>query len=104
VVIVVVLALLSAGVFDTNNVMIFYWSAASGNVDHYDVYVSADGGDLYKVGSSTSYAMAFYYPVIGSQVVVRVRAVDNLGDPGPMSVASDPVWRVSRSMRGPRSE
>lgn len=82
------------GTLDDDNVVVCYWARASGNVDHYDVYVSLDGGTFGKVGSSTTCGMAFYQPQVGSQVVVRVQAVDELGDTGPMSKASEPVWRV----------
>ncbi len=99
----IILALLSAGTFDTNNVMEFIWTPALGNVDHYDVYVSLDGGDFNLISSSTTCSIAFYQSQVGSQVVVKVQAVDALGSTGPMSEVSDPVWRVSKPIRQLRS-
>lgn len=106
----ILVALLSTGTFDDDGVLEFFWDAATGNVHHYDVYVSINDGDFSLDGNTVSLptAESLYilktFIAIGSQVVVKVQAVDSLGGTGPMSEASDPVWRVSKAGRQPRSE
>jgi len=76
--------------YDDDTELKFIWTAASGNVDHYDVYVSIDGNAYVLVGSTTE----TFYIVEGEDghtYRVKVQAVDAAGNVGPMSEESDPV-------------
>ena len=76
--------------YDNDTELKFIWTAASGNVDHYNVYVSTDGSDYVLVGSTTE----TFYIVEGEDghtYRVKVEAVDVEGNVGPMSEESDPV-------------
>lgn len=100
-----IFAVMVGGILDDDNVLIFEWVPASGNVEYYNVYFSVDDGEPYLAGQSTSCKIARYFDQIGSKVVVYVVAVDRLGDAGPMSVGSEPLWRVmKRQPRQARSQ
>jgi fibronectin type 3 domain-containing protein len=76
--------------YDDDTELKFIWTPASGDVDHYDVYVSTDGSDYVLVGSTTE----TFYIVEGEDghtYRVKVEAVDAAGNVGPMSDESDPV-------------
>ena len=76
--------------YDNDTSLEFTWTAASGDVDHYNVYVSTDEGDYVLVGttSETAYTVT---GLNGATYKVRVEAVDAAGNIGPMSDESDPV-------------
>ena len=76
--------------YNDDNELKFIWTPASGNVDHYDVYVSTDGSDYVLVGSTaeTSYTVE---GEDGHTYKIKVQAVDAEGNVGPMSEESDPV-------------
>ena len=83
--------------YDDDTSLHYYWSGATGSVDHYDVYVSIDGGASAKVGSvavSPTADNPYLLPIVaihGSTYVVTVQAVDITGNTGPMSEPSSPV-------------
>lgn len=86
---------------DDDKVLHFYWSAASGDVYYYDVYLFEDEGDdeddcirvrLYRTPTREN---PFKVPVDaenGKKYRLKVRAVSNSGIEGPMSEPSDFVW------------
>jgi hypothetical protein len=76
--------------YDNDNELDFTWTAASGNVDHYNVYVSNDGGEYILVGttSETSYVVNGQN---GSTYKIKVQAADAAGNVGLMSEESDSV-------------
>lgn len=76
--------------YDNGTSLKFIWEAASGDVDHYNVYVSTDGDEYVLVGSpsETSYTVTCSD---GHTYRVKVEAVDAAGNVGPMSLESDPV-------------
>jgi hypothetical protein len=39
-------------IYDDDTILEFYWVAASGNVHHYNVYLSIDGEDYFLVGTT----------------------------------------------------
>ena len=80
----------SAVTYDDDTSLDFIWEAASGDVDHYNVYVSIDEGDYVLVGntSETSYTVE---GSDGHSYKVQVEAADAAGNVGPMSPESDPV-------------
>jgi len=84
---------------DDDKLLEFYWDAASGNVHHYNVYLSIDGGDYALVGqTSTSDAPTQSAPyalpiqaINGKIYRIKVEAEDASGITGPMSEPSEPV-------------
>jgi len=79
-----------AETYDDDTSLDFIWEAASGDVDHYNVYVSIDGGEYDLVGTTSETA----YTVTGSDghiYRVKVEAVDAAGNVGLMSEESDLV-------------
>ena len=80
----------SAVDYDYDTSLDFTWATASGAVDHYNVYVSTDGGEYSLIGSTSETS----YTVTGSDghtYKVKVEAVDAAGNVGSMSPESDPV-------------
>jgi len=76
--------------YDNDTSLEFTWTAASGDVDHYNVYVSIDEGEYDLVGTTSETS----YTVTGSDghtYKVKVEAVDVEGNVGPMSEESDSV-------------
>lgn len=77
--------------YDDDTTLEFYWGATTGNVDHYDVYVSVNDGEYTKVGevsSAPTSAHPYPLPLVaehGSTYTIRVQAVDPDGNTGPMS-------------------
>jgi len=73
----------------------FNWTAASGPVVEYAVFVDRNGtgfpGAPEKIVSSTSVALTGSY---GNSLVVRVAARDAAGNQGPFSPSSDAVYFV----------
>lgn len=76
--------------YDNDTEVKFIWTAASGDVNHYNVYVSSDGGECVLTGSTfeTSYIVK---GEDGHTYKVKVEAVDAAGNVGPISEESDPV-------------
>jgi hypothetical protein len=68
----------------------FVWGHASGSVDHYNVYVSVDGGPFELLGEETDNTCQVVAQE-GQTYVVQVEAEDALGQVGPMSDPSDEV-------------
>ena len=76
--------------YDNDTSLDFTWETASGDVDHYNVYVSIDEGEYDLVGTTSETS----YTVEGSDghtYKIKVEAVDAAGNTGPMSDESDPV-------------
>ena len=86
--------------YDSNTLLEFYWKAASGNVDHYDVYLSIDDENYYKVGRTPDAEAPtekdpYPVPIVaedGRKYRLKVQGVAANGTTGPMSEPSDPVW------------
>ena len=79
-----------AETYDDDTSLDFIWEVALGDVDHYNVYVSIDGGEYDLVGTTSETA----YTVTGSDghiYRVKVEAVDAAGNVGLMSEESDLV-------------
>lgn len=68
----------------------FVWTAASGDVDHYNVYVSTDGGG-YKLEGITYEPTYTITGANGHSYKMQVEASDAAGNVGPMSEESDIV-------------
>lgn len=68
----------------------FAWTASTGSVDHYNVYVSVDGGAFRQVSEvrQSSYRLD---ALDGRRYVVEVDAEDGHGNRSPMSDPSDGV-------------
>lgn len=88
---------------DDDTVLEFYWEPATGNVDHYNVYLSTDGSDYVFVGTTpiaptqdNPYAVPIN-AVDGRIYRLKVEAADSEGNVGPMSEPSDPVICKLRS-------
>ena len=85
----------------------FYWSAASGVVHHYNVYLSIDGKDFYLVGTTDvlpTKEAPYQVPIVAKPVHsyrLQTEAEDADGSVGPMSEPSFPVWRF-RPPENPR--
>jgi hypothetical protein len=83
---------------DFNQLLEFQWNAATGDVHHYNVYLSIDGASYSLVGTTpTAPTVENPYAVPidaedGKQYRLRVEAEDAGGQTGPMSEPSDPVW------------
>jgi hypothetical protein len=83
--------------YDNDEQLQFYWDAASGDVDHYNVYVSIDGADYSLVGTTPTAPTLdnpFAVPIAAEhgrtyQLQVQAEAPD--GTIGPMSDPSDLV-------------
>ncbi|MGQ9609416.1 MAG: hypothetical protein ACUVWN_08945 [bacterium] len=89
--------------YDDDPVLEFYWEPATGNVDHYNVYLSTDGSDYVLVGTTPTaptqenpYAVPIT-AVDGKVYRLKVEAADAEGNVGPMSEPSDPVTCKLRS-------
>lgn len=84
---------------DDDETLEFFWNPASGNVDHYDVYFSVNGGEFEFVGSVSDCPTedALYaLPIVagpGDFHVITVQAVGAAGSVGQMSESCIPVWR-----------
>ncbi len=91
--------------YDDDTTLEFHWAAASGDVVHYNVYLSIDGGNYVLIEPTvaspaptekTPYAL----PIAaedGRKYQLKVEAEDTDGLTGPMSEPSDPVWCKLRS-------
>ncbi len=88
---------------DDDETLEFYWSAASGTVHHYNVYLSIDGKDLYLVGTIDvlpTKENPYQVPIVAQPVHsyrLQVEAEDEDGLIGPMSEPSLPVWRFTQN-------
>lgn len=89
--------------YDDDTTLEFYWSAASGSVRHYNVYLSIDEGDYFRVGTTPitpTEGEPYIVPVDaedGKRYQLKVEAVDAQDRTGPMSEPSDIVWcRLSK--------
>ncbi len=76
--------------YDDDTELSFIWEAASGNVDHYNVYVSTDWGKYFLVEITSEPAVTLE-ALHGHTYKVKVEAVDAAGNVGPMSEESYPV-------------
>jgi hypothetical protein len=105
--------------YDDDTVVQFYWDAASGNVDHYNVYVSVYNsyGDPSSLAETKNYQTpdgatpespyALPADVViedGKGYRLQVEAEDASGIAGPMSEPSDLVWCKLRSLGDPGSD
>lgn len=64
------------------------WRPASGNVHHYDVYVSENSKE-FLYASQTIEPTYTLECIIGNSYRLKVQAVDEMGNTGPASEASD---------------
>jgi hypothetical protein len=91
---------------DDDTVLEFYWTPATGNIHHYNVYLSIDGVWLTDPVDTTTktptlqdpYAVPEEYVQYGKEYRLKVEAVaaDSITT-GPMSKPSEPVWCERRS-------
>lgn len=97
--------------YDDDTILEFYWEPATGNVHHYNIYLSTDGSEYVLVGTTPTAPTQenpYAIPIIavdGKVYRLKVEAVDNEGNVGPMSDPSDPVTCKLRSpgdISGPR--
>ena len=83
--------------YDNDTSLDFSWEAASGDVDHYNVYVyvSVDGDEYVLDSDKGGVTFETEYSVEncsdGHSYKIAVEAVDAAGNVGPMSDESDPV-------------
>ena len=83
---------------DDDTTLHFYWAAASGNVDHYNVYLYIDSvqhSETWATATTPSSEDPYSVPIVaeaGRMYQLRVQAEDADGATGPMSNMSDPVW------------
>ncbi len=88
---------------DDDTVLEFYWEPATGNVHHYNVYLSTDGSDYVLVGTTPTAPTQenpYTVPITavdGKVYRLKVEAEDAEGNVGPMSDPSDPVTCKLRS-------
>ncbi len=81
----------------------FYWTAATGNVDHYNVYLSTNERDYLPVGTTPiapTQENPYAVPISaedGKKYRLKVEAEDASNNTGPMSDPSDLVWCKFRS-------
>jgi len=87
--------------YDDDTNLDFAWEAATGPVDHYNVYASIDNNEYVLVGTTTTTS----YTLTGEdnhKYRIKVQAVDAMGNVGPMSEESDTVicrlnpWDVNK--------
>ena len=84
--------------YDNDTTLEFYWTAATGNVHHYNVYLSVDSGEYSFVGTTPAVPSAetpYNLPVTaedGKQYQIKIEAEDASGGTGPMSEPSGPVY------------
>jgi len=82
---------------DDDNVLEFYWGAATGEIDHYNVYLSTNGSNYVLVGTTPTaptQSTPYTVPVSASDSKIyqlKVEAADASGNVGHMSEPSDPV-------------
>ena len=69
----------------------YIWDAASGPVDHYDVYLSTNNAGFQFIGSASETAYTLENAVNLSTYQIKVQAVDAHGNKGPFSDTSDPL-------------
>lgn len=101
---ILVSSLLAAqGTYDDDDILDFYWTPATGNVDHYRVYASINDRAFFLAGRTPtpSISLRLDRPLqYGDKIVVMVQAFDAVGGSGDPSPVSLPVWRV-RSLQPP---
>jgi len=89
--------------YDDDTVLEFYWEAASGNVDHYNVYLYVDGSKYQEEWTTTTAPTLeepYVVPIVaedGETYQFQVQAEDANGTTGPMSEMSDSVLCKLRS-------
>ncbi len=76
--------------YTNRSTLSFSWSAASGSVDHYNVYVSVDG-QPFVLQNQAAASNCQVAAQDGKTYVVQVEAEDALGRVGPMSDPSDQI-------------
>ena len=79
--------------YDDDTSLDYTWTAASGPVDHYNIYLSIDGGDFTLIGQTPDATPSFTYTNAedGKTYQIKVQAVDAIGSVGPESDPSDPT-------------
>ena len=88
---------------DDDTSLEFHWTAATGNVDHYNVYLSTNEGDYFQVDTTPiapTQGSPYAVPVTaedGKKYRLKVEAEDANNNTGPMSDPSDLVWCKFRS-------
>jgi len=76
--------------YDDDTSLDFSWEASEGNVHHYNVYASVDGGEFIRVGTTNtnSYVLAGEF---GHSYRLKVEPVGTDRNLGPISLPSDVV-------------
>lgn len=83
---------------DDDTTLHFYWTAATGNVDQYNVYLYVDGVQYSETWTTATLPTAqnpYAVPIVaeaGRKYQLQVEAEDASGATGPKSEMSDPVW------------
>lgn len=102
----IVIAIAYTLTYDDDTTLEFYWTPATGDVDHYDVYVSTNGWEYVMVGNTTDVPTVtnpYPLPLVaehGSTYTVKVQAVDSHGNTGLMSEPSEPVQVILYESKG----
>jgi hypothetical protein len=90
--------------YDDDTLLQFYWTAATGNVHHYNIYLSTNEANYTLLGTThTAPTQTTPYSVPikaedGKKYRLKVEAVDAIGSPG---VGSDPSDIVFCKLRSP---
>ena len=83
---------------DDDATLHFYWAAATGNLDHYNVHLYIDGvqhSEAWTTATVPTSQNPYAVPIVaeaGRMYQLQVQAEDASGATGPMSDMSDPVW------------
>lgn len=86
-----------AASYDDDTTLHFYWTAATGNVHHYNVYLYIDGvlhPEVWTITTAPSAVNPYAVPIVaevGQLYQLQVQAEDANGVTGPMSELSDLV-------------
>ncbi len=79
--------------YDNDSSLDYSWTSASGPVDHYNIYVSVNGGNFVLVDITVGMTPTYTFEGAenASTYQITVQAVDAFGNTGPQSDPSDPV-------------
>ena len=83
---------------DDDTTLHFHWTAASGDVDHYNVYLYMDGVKQPQTWTTAIVPTSqnpYAVPIVaeaGRMYQLQIQAEDASGTTGPMSEMSDPAW------------
>ncbi len=85
-----------ATTYDDDTNLDFFWEASQGNVHHYNVYASVDGGEFMRVGTTNtnSYVLEGEF---GHSYRLKVEPVGTDRSVGPISLPSDVVTCQAKS-------